>query len=198
MSTAPISIQSNTQSLFGVAPQNNSASPNSLVSGASAASVQQADSTQLSSPLTQMLSTLQQLQQSNPTEYQSVTQQIATNLQNAAQTASANGNTTQAKQLNQLATDFTNASQNGQMPNISDLAKAMAGGHHHHGHGASSSDSTSSSSSTNSSSSSSSSTNPLSQFLAAYQANATQNDALNPMSIMMNTLTSAGVTVANS
>jgi hypothetical protein len=65
----------------------------------------QSDSTQLS-PLAQLLSTLQQLQQSNPIQYQ---QQIATNLQNAAQTAQAEGNTTAANQLNQLATDFTNA-----------------------------------------------------------------------------------------
>src|ERR1035438_9235880 len=40
------------------------------------------DSNQLS-PFAQLLSTLQQLQQSNPTEYQQITQQIATNMQSA-------------------------------------------------------------------------------------------------------------------
>ena len=71
------------------------------------------------------MSTLQQLQQSDPTKYQQVTQQIATNLQSAAQTAQAEGNTTAANQLNQLATDFTNASQSGQLPNVQDLAQAI-------------------------------------------------------------------------
>ncbi len=80
------------------------------------------------------MNTLQQLQQSNPTNYQQVTQQIATNLQAAAQTAQSEGNTTAANQLNQLATDFTNASTSGQLPNIQDLAQAMGGHHHHHHH----------------------------------------------------------------
>src|ERR1039458_5147303 len=98
------------------------------------------------SPFAQLLSTLQQLQQSDPTEYQQVTQQIATNLQNAAKTASADGNTAAATQLNQLATDFTNASQSGQLPNIQDQSQAVSGGHHHHhGHHAESSQSSSSS-----------------------------------------------------
>ena len=46
----------------------------------------QSDNGQLS-PFAQLLNTLQQLQQSDPTKYQQVTQQIATNLQSAAQTA---------------------------------------------------------------------------------------------------------------
>jgi hypothetical protein len=76
------------------------------------------DANQLS-PFTQILSTLQQLQQSNPTEYQQVTSQIATNLQTAAKTATADGNTSQATELNQLATDFQNASQNNTLPQYS-------------------------------------------------------------------------------
>ncbi len=154
----------------------------------------QSDKGQLS-PLAQVLSTLQQLQQSNPTQYTQVTAQIATNLQSAAKTATADGNTTAATQLNQLATDFTNASQSGQMPNIQDLAQA-AGGHHHHMH-AHGSSSDSSSTSTDSSSSTSGSTSTdnqtLSQLLAAFQSNAAQSDALNPMSIILNTLGSAGI-----
>jgi hypothetical protein len=168
----------------------------------------QGDSGQLS-PFAQLLSTLQQLQESNPTQYQQVTQQIATNLQNAAQTATSDGNTTAASQLNQLATDFTNASQSGQLPNIQDLAQAVGGGghhHHHHGREVSTSDSNSSSSSTGSTSSSSassgsstgstSSSSPLQQLLAAFESNATQNESLNPFSIITNTLSSAGVSLS--
>jgi len=153
------------------------------------------------------MSTLQQLQESNPTQYQQVTQQIATNLQSAAQTATSEGNTSAASQLTQLATDFTNASQSSQLPNIQDLAQAVGGGghhHHHHFHGpsaSSSSDSSSSTSSTGTSTSStgsSSSTSPLDQLLAAFQANTSQNDALNPMAIIMNTLSSAGISSTSS
>src|SRR5579864_2979610 len=79
-----------------------------------------------------MLNQLQQLQQSDPAKYQQVTQQIATNLQNAAQTAQTDGNSTAATQLGKLASDFNSASQSGQLPNIQDLAQAIGGGHHHH------------------------------------------------------------------
>ena len=74
-------------------------------SGTSSTS-QTSDSNQLS-PFAQLLSTLQQLQQSNPTEYEQVTKQIATNLTTAAQTATSAGNTTLASTLTQLAGDFT-------------------------------------------------------------------------------------------
>ena len=80
----------------------------------------------------QLLSTLQQLQQSNTAQYQQVTQQIATNLQAAAQTAQSGGNTSAASQLNLLSTDFRNASATGQLPNIQDLATAVGG---HRGYG---------------------------------------------------------------
>jgi hypothetical protein len=193
------------QSILGTAVQNTGLSTNTS-SSTSGVSSQQPDSGQLS-PFAQLMSTLQQLQESNPTEYKQVTQQIATNLQTAAQTATTDGNTSAASQLTTLATDFTNASQSGQLPNISDLAQAIGGGHHHHhGHHASSSDSSSDSSSTSSSATSSSaastsgststssSSSLLDQLLAAFQANATQNEALNPMSIITNTLTSAGIT----
>ena len=159
------------------------------------------DTNQLS-PFALLLSTLQQLQQSNPTEYQQVTQQIATNLQSAATTATSDGNTAAATQLNQLATDFTSASQSGQLPNIQDLSQAVSGGHHHHhGHHADSGESSGSSGSTtgaSSSSSSSSTTNLLAQFLSGSGTGSlNQNNALNPMAIIMNTLSNAGLT-ANS
>ena len=83
--------------------------PNNTTASTTAAnaltSVQQPDSGQLSS-FAQLANTLQQLQQSNPAEYTQVTQKIAANLQSAAQTAQASGNTTSAAQLNQLSTDF--------------------------------------------------------------------------------------------
>jgi hypothetical protein len=90
----------------------------------------QTDSQQLS-PLAQMMSTLEQLQQTNPSQYKQVTQQIATNLQTAAQTDQAAGNSTGAAQLNQLATDFSNGSQNGQLPNMQSLVQALSGEHQH-------------------------------------------------------------------
>jgi hypothetical protein len=155
------------------------------------------DTNQLS-PFAQLLSTLQQLQQSDPTEYQQVTQQIATNLQNAAKTASADGNTAAATQLNQLATDFTNASQSGQLPNVQDLAQAVSGGHHHHGHhmhatpivaGTAPLDSGSSAGS------SGNSTDLIAQFLSNSGAvSLNQNNALDPMAIIRNTLSNAGLT----
>ena len=163
----------------------------------------QSDNGQLS-PFAQLLNTLQQLQQSNPTQYQQLTQQISTNLQSAAQTAQTQGNTAAANQLNQLATDFTNASQNNQLPNIQDLAQAM-GSHHHHHHfhsGSSSGSSTTSSSTTNSPSAASTSllsgtSQSMDQILAAFQANGAQNASLNPMDIILNTLSSSGISATN-
>jgi hypothetical protein len=140
------------------------------------------------SPFAQLVSTLQQLQQSDPTKYKQVTQQIATNLQSAAQTAQTDGNSNAANQLNQLAADFTSASQSGQLPNIQDLAQATGGGHHHHHHfhsGSADQDSNSSSSD-GSSTSSTSSTNPTT-------ASGSQNNTLNPFAIILNTLSSAGI-----
>jgi len=151
------------------------------------------DGTPQLSPFAQIMSTLQQLQQTNPTEYQQVTSQIATNLQNAANTATANGNTAQASELNKLADDFTSASQNNSLPNMKDLAQAVGGahGHHHHHHmHAASSDSDSTTDPTSSTTSSSS----LSQMISAFFTNSvsnTQNSALDPLSIITTTLNNA-------
>ncbi len=79
----------------------------------STSTVSQADNHQLS-PLARLLSTPQKLQQSDPEKYKEVTQQIATNLQAAAKTVQADGNTTAATQLTRLASDFTDASKTGQ------------------------------------------------------------------------------------
>jgi len=152
------------------------------------------------SPFAQLMSALQQLQQSDPAKYQQLTQQIATNLQNAAKTAQADGNSTAANQLNQLATDFTNASASGQLPNIQDLAQALGGHHHHHHHSHAGSASPESNSSTGSNSSSTSSSNAnqtVNQLLSAFQANGTQSGSLDPMTIIMDTLSNAGISVSS-
>ncbi len=80
-----------------------------------------ADEGQLS-PVAQVIGTLQQLQQANPGEYEQVIQQIAANLQSAAQTAQTDGDTASASQLSQLAADFSNASSSGQLPSLQELA----------------------------------------------------------------------------
>jgi len=101
------------------------------------------DSSRLS-PFAQLVSALQQLQQADPSEYRQFTAQVGASLRNEAQTAQQQGNSGVAAQLTQLATDFTGASQTGQLPNLQDLAEAIGGGsdsgrvggrgHHHHHH----------------------------------------------------------------
>jgi hypothetical protein len=184
------------QSILGTALQaagltNTTGNSQSTASLASAAL--KPDNSQLS-PFADIMSTLQQLQQTNPSQYQQITQQISANLLTAAQTAQTDGNTTAATQLNQLSTNFSGASKSGQLPNILDLAQAIGGGHHHHHfHASVSSDSNSNSSGSNDNSSSSSANQTLSQFLSAMQPGATQNDALDPMAIILNTLSTAGI-----
>jgi hypothetical protein len=133
----------------------------------------QPDSSQLS-PFAQLMNTLQQLQQSDPAKFAQVTQQIGANLQSASQTASAGGNTAAASQLNQLATDFSNASTSGQLPNPADLAKAMSGGNHHHA--------------SSTSGSTSSPSQALSALFSTLQSSSAQSASTDPMSIIMNTL----------
>jgi hypothetical protein len=139
------------------------------------------DSQQLS-PFAQLMSTLQKLQQSDPAKYQQVTQQIATNLTSAARTAQADGNPIAANQLNQLATDFTDASTSGQLPNVQDLAKATGGHphqHHHHSHAAADPDTSSSANET------------LNQLLSSLQTDGMQNSTLDPATIIFNTLSNS-------
>jgi hypothetical protein len=181
------------QSILGTALQatgltNTTGNAQSTASLASTAL--QPDNSQLS-PFADIMSTLQQLQQTNPSEYQQITQQISANLLTAAQTAQTDGNTTAATQLNQLSTDFSSASKSGQLPSVQDLAQAIGGGHHHHHFHAGGSSDSNSSSSGNSSNSSANQTR--SQFLSSMQPNAAQNEALNPMVIILNTLSTAGI-----
>lgn len=180
------------QSVLGVGVLSNN-NTSTVTNTASSSSTPLLQGTGQLSVFAQLAAKLQQLLQNYPAQYQQVTQQIATNLQTAAQKAQSGGNTTAAAQLNQLATDFTSASTSGQLPNLQDLAQAVGGhhGHHHHlqldsGDGSSSSTSTSSSASTSPA---------LSQLLASLQANTVQNGSLNPSTIIQNTLANAGVSI---
>jgi hypothetical protein len=173
--------------------------PTSTSGLSASSSTGQSDNSQLS-PFAQLLNTLQQLQQSDPSKFAQVTQQIATNLQGAAQTATSSGNTAAATQLNQLATDFSNASTSGQLPNVADLAKAMGGGGHHHHHASSTSDSSSTAGSAStaaasgsSSSSASSASQALSELFSTYQSSSAPSASTDPMAIIMSTLSNAGV-----
>ena len=200
-SSNPLSNNNYLQSILTSALQSTglttNSTNNSLSTSASSSVSQSPDNSRLS-PFAQVMSELQQLQQSDPSKYQQLTSQIATNLQTASQTAAAAGNTTAATQLNQLATDFSSASKNGQLPNVQDLAQAVGGHHHHHHHDAeaASTDPAGTASTGSSSSASSSSSQELSQILAAFQASGTQSAATDPMSIIMSTLSSAGITGA--
>ena len=227
MSTSPISnLQSSylQQALLSALQSAGISNNTSRASATPSATTQASDSIQLS-PFAQLASALQQLQQSNPSKYAQVTEQISTNLASAAQAAQSQGNTSAAGQLTQLASDFSTASQTGQLPNLQDLSQALSGGsssgtsrsggHHHHHHAESSSSdsaSTSSAAASGSSSSaaasgSSSSTtnntsNQLSQLLAALQAidsQSTQNSSsLSPGAIILQTLSNAGIDVQKS
>jgi hypothetical protein len=200
MSTGSINPLSNSylQSILGgvLNAGSTTGTTNNSLNNIGASSVVQPDNSQLS-PFAQLMSMLQQLQQSDPAKYQQVTQQIATNLKTAAQTATSEGNTAAASQLTQLSSDFTSASQSGQLPNVQDLAQAAGGHHHHHHHIASaSSDSGSTTSDSSTSASNSGASQMLNQLLTDLQTNSSQSDALNPTSIIFNTLSSAGITAS--
>jgi len=180
------------ESLF-TGKSNNSAQTSATTTSSTSALASQ-DTNQLS-PFAQILSSLQQLQQSNPSQYAQVTQQISTNLQTAAQSATAAGNTGLASEATQLSTDFKNASTSGQLPNVQDLAQALGGGHHHHHHfGGGSSASSSSATSTGSGITN----NNISSFLQSLNSSqaGSANASLNPMSIIENTLSSAGIQIS--
>ncbi len=166
------------QSLFGTAASNTAGTGTPAVAA-------QTENGQLS-PSAQLMSTLQQLQQSNPTEYKQVAGQIAANLQNAAKTAATDGYTNLASRLNQLSSDFSAASSSGQLPNVQDLAQALSGhSHHHHGHAVSGD------SGSNSTSASTTGSSQIDRLLAAFQTNSASGDSLNPLEIISNTLAGA-------
>lgn len=199
MSTSSINTLSSSylQSILGTSLENAGVTAGQSNSINTSVLALQSDSGRLS-PFVQVMDSLQQLQQSDPSKYQQVTQQIATNLQSAAQTAQSEGNSTAASQLNQLASDFTSASKNGQLPNVQDLAQALSGHHHHGGHHHHVASTSSTTDSSSDSSSSSSSNSPLSQLLSALQTGDSQGQAQSPLSIIENTLNRAGIAGSNS
>ncbi len=77
------------------------------------------------SPFAQMLAELQKMEQSNPSEYAQVSQQISTNLAAASSTAQAHGVSSMASQLSTLSKDFATAAKTGQLPNVGDIERAM-------------------------------------------------------------------------
>ena len=97
------------------------------------------DQSQLS-PFAQLMSTLQQLQQSDPAKYKQVAATLASDLQQSAMNDESNGNPGEANALNRLAASFTQASQTGQLPTFMQQGAQNAGTsvhphHHHHGGG---------------------------------------------------------------
>jgi hypothetical protein len=135
--------------------------------GGTSASSPIQDTNQLS-PFGKILSSLQHLQHSNPSQYQHVTQQISNNLQTAAHSATASGNTSVASVLTQLSNDFKNASSSGQLPNLHNLAQAA--------------------------SPATTATNDLTalyQVLNASHGAASASNSLNPLAIIGSTLSSA-------
>lgn len=93
---------------------------------------QQADALGLS-PASQFISQLQQLRTQSPQEFQAVLTEITGQLEQAAGTASASGNTAQGNQFAALANTFHNASTGGPLPTAQQLQQAGLTGHHHHG-----------------------------------------------------------------
>jgi|SRR5271165_3102071 len=193
MSTSLISSLSNVNLQSILSPLQNIGLGN-ILNAASGSPVSQAQDNGGLSPFAQVVSKLQQLQQTNPTQYQQVTQQIAANLQAAAQTDQSQGNTTGAQQLTQLSSDFSNASTSGQLPNLQDLAQAI-GGHHHHGHhshGAEANSSSSGASTTASNAASSAALSSDPSLTSIFQTNS-GTLGTDATSIILNTLSSAGI-----
>jgi hypothetical protein len=112
-------------------PANNTVTANSNVTSINGTP---SDSPDIS-PAARFLSMLQQIQQQDPTLFKQITSQIATRLETEAKNASSQGNSSQANQLNQLATEFQNAANTGQLPSAQSLQQAGLGGHHHGHHG---------------------------------------------------------------
>ena len=178
MSIGPLSSLSSAylQSLFGVTA---SSATNNTTNRSAAASLAMPQDDNRLSPFAQLLSSLQQLQQSDPAKYKQVAQQIGDKLQSAAKTAATNGDTRTADELNKLATDFTSSAKSGDLPNVQDLAQALtqAHGHHRHHHHQDAG-----------------STSPASSSIAAASSSATDSQSTDPLAIILGALTDAGVT----
>ena len=121
---------------------------NNRVAGTDTANSAAVNDTSQVSPFAQLVSQLQQqLQPSNPAQFQQVTATLASDLQAAARTAQNSGRPGEADALNQLAAAFNQASQTGQLPSFAPHGAYPSGGfaphgaypadtsaHHHHHH----------------------------------------------------------------
>jgi hypothetical protein len=115
--------------------------PSTAVGASDSASGAEAGVASISTP-GQFFSDMQQLSQTNPSEFKAVAGQVATSFQNAASQASGS----QAQFLTNLANQFTQAAQTGSLqtpqgaPSVPAVQGAQGaashpGGHHHHHHG---------------------------------------------------------------
>jgi hypothetical protein len=122
-------------SLFpSILQPNSTNSTNHSSSSSVSSAAQQTDASGLS-PTASFLNELQQLQIQSPAQFTQLMTSISGNLTQAAQTASSSGNTSQATLLKNLATQFQNAANGGQVPTAQQLQQAGLTGHHHHGGG---------------------------------------------------------------
>ena len=108
----------------------NSTALNATNANAASSVQQQAD---VLGPDSQFLTQLQQLQTQNPQEFQAMLTEITGQLDQAAGTASANGNASEANPLTALANTFQNASTGGPLPTVQQLQQSGFSGHHDHG-----------------------------------------------------------------
>ena len=159
------------------------------------------DSAQLS-PLAQFVAQLQNIQESNPTEYPSVLSQIASNMKTAADTATQSGDSYAASEYNTLVKDFTEAAKSGDLPNIQDLVQVYEdqGGvptfglpppPNYNSLNSSAPAPSTSSNSTSNSSATNQSEKLIADFLHALYSNNGQNDSPNPVHISLNTFQSS-------
>jgi hypothetical protein len=177
------------QALTTIENAGGTSTANGTTSPAGASSAGQPDSSQIS-PLGQLISTLQQLQKTDPTKYAKVTQQIATNLQGAAQTAQTQGDSSEAKQLTALAADFSSASKGGKLSTLfQDLTPATGTGHHRHGSGVASMVG----SATDSTSTADSASNQLLSLLETNQSQSAESTNLTAAATILNTLNASGI-----
>jgi len=192
MSTTAIDAISATtleQALAAIEDAAATSTANGRTPTAGASPAGQSDSIQIS-PLGQLISTLQQLQMTDPAKYAQVTQQIATNLQAAAQTAQTQGNSSEAKQLTALAADFNSASKGGKVSTlVQDLTPAAGLGHHRHGSGVAST----AGSGTDSTSTADTASNQLLSLLETNETQTTESANSIAAATILNTLNASGI-----
>src|ERR1019366_379272 len=138
----------NINGLFGTqgttpASSSTAVTPPSPVAGGNSASAVGAAAPAAISPPAQFMSQMQQLSQTDPSQFKAVAASVATSFQNAAAQASGS----QAQVLTGLASQFTQAAHTGTLPapqastpvasvqGAQGASAGHAGAHHHHHHG---------------------------------------------------------------